>query len=196
MISDLYFEFSIYWEILKSLKEGGRFPPLEPTWKWKSLELFSPSLPLSSPLSLHDFFQGIKEGGYLAFQVFLPAEPEIKPLLSKMIKKLTHSLQRPVTLGWGPRYLHSTGQLHKGDSGHGFFLQLTAEDKEDAPIPDSPGETAAWLTFSQLKEAQARGDLEALTSLGRKVIRIHLGQDIAQGLKDCEELFSLLFPGA
>ena len=88
-----------------------------------------------------------------------------------------------VTWGYGPRYLHSTGQLHKGDAGHGLFIQITCENRRDLPIPDGPGSESSSITFGTLKSAQALGDRNALREKGRKVLRLHLsGQDIPQAL--------------
>jgi hypothetical protein len=72
------------------------------------------------------------------------------------------------TLGYGPRFLHSTGQFHKGGPNTGLFLQLTADDAEDASIPGAPG------TFGVFKRAQALGDLEGSGKHGRRAIRVHL----------------------
>jgi hypothetical protein len=80
------------------------------------------------------------------------------------------------TLGYGPRFLHSTGQFHKGGPNSGLFLQLTADDLEDAPIP------GAVYTFGIFKKAQALGDFKALQKHGRRAMRIHLGRDVLQGL--------------
>jgi hypothetical protein len=88
-----------------------------------------------------------------------------------------------VTVGYGPRFLHSTGQLHKGDSGKGLFIQLTADDPRDTPIPDELGRPGSSLTFGVLKEAQAFGDRQALIDAGRRVIRLHLHGDPVAGLK-------------
>jgi hypothetical protein len=71
------------------------------------------------------------------------------------------------TLGFGPRFLHSTGQLHKGGPAHGIFLQITAAPEKDLPIP---GE---GMTFGTLERAQALGDLETLRMRGRRVLRMH-----------------------
>jgi len=87
------------------------------------------------------------------------------------------------TAGYGPRFLHSTGQLHKGDSGSGCFLQLTGDDALDAPIPDNPGDNASAISFSVLKAAQASGDFQALKASGRRVVRVHLGADTWLGLE-------------
>ena len=94
---------------------------------------------------------------------------------------LTHT-GLATTLGFGPRFLHSTGQLHKGDAGRGLFIQLTADSAEDAPIPDEAGASASSITFGVLAQAQALGDRQALVDQGRAVLRIHLGADIAAGL--------------
>jgi len=79
------------------------------------------------------------------------------------------------TVGYGPRYLHSTGQLHKGGPNTGVFLQIVGDDPKDIPIP---GER---LTFGVLKQAQALGDFQALRNHGRRVLRVQL-HDVAQGL--------------
>ena len=86
------------------------------------------------------------------------------------------------TLGYGPRFLHSTGQFHKGGPNTGVFLQLTADDPEDVPIP---GRTYG---FSTLKAAQALGDFQALQEHHRRVMRVHLGPDAVQGLKELKEM--------
>ena len=81
------------------------------------------------------------------------------------------------TLGYGPRFLHSTGQLHKGGANTGVFLQLTADTKDDLPVP---GES---YSFATLRDAQALGDLQVLKRRGRRVLRVHLGADIDAGLE-------------
>jgi hypothetical protein len=89
----------------------------------------------------------------------------------------------PVTAGYGPRFLHSTGQLHKGDAGRGLFIQLTADARQDVPIPDRAGAANASITFGVLKLAQSLGDKQALTDVDRRVIRFHLGNDVVGGLR-------------
>ena len=74
------------------------------------------------------------------------------------------------TLGFGPRYLHSTGQLHKGGPNTGLFLVLTADDAEDVAVP------GMGITFGALKRAQARGDIKALLARGRRVAHVHLSR--------------------
>ena len=84
------------------------------------------------------------------------------------------------TVGFGPRFLHSTGQLHKGGPDTGVFLQITAEPAASVPIPDKP------YGFEEVVAAQAAGDLAALRSRGRRALRVHLTKDVAAGLRDLE----------
>jgi hypothetical protein len=86
------------------------------------------------------------------------------------------------TSGYGPRFLHSTGQLHKGDAGRGRCLQIVAASVPDLPIPDRAGEPAAALSFDVLKQAQALGDRQALVAGGRAVLTVHVTGDPAQAL--------------
>ncbi len=79
-------------------------------------------------------------------------------------------------LGFGPRYLHSTGQVYKGGANSGVFLQITCEDAADLPVPGHR------YTFGVVKAAQARGDFHVLAERGRRVLRIHLGPDVKAGL--------------
>ena len=85
-----------------------------------------------------------------------------------------------MTVGYGPRFLHSTGQLHKGDAGNGFFIQFVSkpDEEDDLPIPDEPGGEDASLSFGVLKVAQALGDFEALSDAYRNVIRFEVQEDL------------------
>jgi transaldolase/glucose-6-phosphate isomerase len=87
-----------------------------------------------------------------------------------------------VTSGYGPRFLHSTGQLHKGDAGKGLFIQITADHQRDAAIPDEAGAPGSSMSFGVLVQAQALGDRQALMDAGRKVLRLDLGSDVLVGL--------------
>jgi transaldolase / glucose-6-phosphate isomerase len=116
-------------------------------------------------------------GDYFALQVYLPATVEVEAKLEDIRRRLRHVTRRAVTLGYGPRFLHSTGQLHKGGPNNGVFIQITADDPFDLAIPDVP------YTFGVLKAAQAAGDLEALQSKERRVFRLHLSGDLVEGLQ-------------
>ncbi|MDX1660628.1 MAG: glucose-6-phosphate isomerase [Gemmatimonadota bacterium] len=122
------------------------------------------------------------EGGYVAIQAFVPSTATIDDRLRALADALRDRTGLAVTRGYGPRYLHSTGQLHKGDAGDGVFLMLTASATEDVPIPDEPGSDDSSLSFGVLERAQALGDLRALRDAGRVVVRVDLGADPEEGL--------------
>jgi transaldolase/glucose-6-phosphate isomerase len=127
------------------------------------------------------------EGAYIALQAYLPPNAETDQALLALRVALRDRFDKATTVGYGPRFLHSTGQLHKGDAGKGLFVQLTAESAGDASIPDEAGSSRSLLTFGILKEAQALGDRQALLDGGRKVIRFHLGRDVIGGLRTLRE---------
>ncbi|MGV8078967.1 MAG: hypothetical protein AB2L22_02735 [Syntrophales bacterium] len=133
--------------------------------------------------ALRMFLDGTAPGGYTALQAFLPYEPGVRSALESL-RQVTQDLSGcPATTGFGPRYLHSTGQIHKGDAGRGRFIQFTADDREDIPIPESMDSDESTLTFGMLKTAQAAGDRAALAEAGRRVIHLHLGDDPAECLR-------------
>jgi glucose-6-phosphate isomerase len=118
----------------------------------------------------------IKAGDYFAINAYV----EMNDAHDKELQALRHAVRdsRKVatTLGYGPRFLHSTGQLHKGGPNSGVFLQVTCDDAEDLPIP---GEK---FSFGILKQAQAQGDFKVLADRGRRILRVHLGADVKAGL--------------
>jgi len=86
-------------------------------------------------------------------------------------------------LGFGPRFLHSTGQAYKGGPNSGVFLQVTCDDAADLPVPDQK------YTFGIVKAAQARGDFQVLADRGRRALRVHLGKDLNAGLATLAKAF-------
>lgn len=127
---------------------------------------------------------GCKKEGYIAIQAFLNPDRQTDALLAALQKKLKQKCQVAVTTGYGPRFLHSTGQLHKGDRGDGLFVQLTANPARDLSIPDIAGLKESALSFATLHAAQSLGDQKALARLGRKVIRFHFKKDQLSALKE------------
>ena len=146
------------------------------------LALYGPVQGTTLPQALERFLASGGQGAYIALQAHLPPTPETTAALQGLRHQLLTHTGLATTLGFGPRFLHSTGQLHKGDAGRGLFIQLTADSAEDAPIPDEAGTSASSITFGVLAQAQALGDRQALLDQGRAVLRIHLGADIAAGL--------------
>ncbi|MFO7767463.1 MAG: glucose-6-phosphate isomerase [bacterium] len=133
--------------------------------------------PSSAAEGLQTFIDQAGAGRYLALQAYLPKLPAYEHALERLQEKLRDLTGCPVTWGWGPRYLHSTGQLHKGDGGEGLFIQITAEHRRDVPIPDEAGSAASRVGFGALIDSQALGDRRALHEAGRQVIRLHLEED-------------------
>jgi hypothetical protein len=118
----------------------------------------------------------VPQRGYLAVTAFVAPSPERDAALGRIRLALRDATKRATTVGYGPRYLHSTGQLHKGGPPQGWFLQLVAGHPADLPVPGH------GYTFGTLIDAQADGDLAALEAHGLPVLRIHLGNDPDEGL--------------
>jgi len=137
----------------------------------------SGSLPeVEATSSLADLLAKAGSGNYLAIIAYIQQTPEVDKPLADFRAKVVKSYHLATTLGYGPRYLHSTGQLHKGGPNTGLFLFITADRDTDVPIPGKP------YTFGVLADAQALGDLKALQSSGRRVARIHLSQSDASAI--------------
>jgi hypothetical protein len=111
-----------------------------------------------------------RPGDYLAILAYLPPFEEVTARLQALRAAWGRALGCATTLGFGPRYLHSTGQLHKGGPNNGLFLVVTADDAEDVEIPE------LGRTFGALKRAQARGDVRALLARGRRVAHVHVAR--------------------
>ena len=120
---------------------------------------------------------------YVAINAYLEMNPENHELLQQIRKVIRNHKKVATTLGFGPRFLHSTGQLHKGGPNTGLFIQITSDDTEDLAIPGRE------FTFSVLKEAQSTGDYLALSTRKRRILRIHLSSDVATGLTKLHEAF-------
>ncbi|MEP7028000.1 MAG: bifunctional transaldolase/phosoglucose isomerase, partial [Candidatus Eisenbacteria bacterium] len=118
----------------------------------------------------------VHRGDYLALLAYLDASPAEAAKLARLRLLLRDGLQVATTLGAGPRYLHSTGQLHKGGPPSGVYLMLTAETVADCAIPGAP------YSFGVLIDAQAQGDFESLVAKNRRVLRIHLEGERAVAL--------------
>ena len=176
--------------LLNIYKERGRFADGKPDFDGPDFALYSDAPATSMEEGLGRFLRNARAGDYLVIQAFLPPKPEIDAAVQKLTAKLRSKTWLAVTSEFGPRFLHSTGQLHKGDAGNGLFIQLTAEDKIDVPVPDEPGSRSSSCSFSILKQAQARGDREALRERGRRIIGIHFKTDVLDGLKKLNSLIN------
>lgn len=148
----------------------------------------SGSLPSSEALkpsaaALADFLEQGQPGDYIAVQAYVQPTAQTDAVLGDLRLHLRERTNLAVTVGYGPRFLHSTGQLHKGDAGNGLFVQLTASMPEDVDIPDEAGESSSGITFGTLKTAQVLGDGAALREAGRRVIHFQLGENVPAGVR-------------
>ena len=127
--------------------------------------------------SLIGFLAAVQPGDYVALLPYLPATPQHEAAMATLATRVRSRVRTPVTVNLGPRYLHSTGQLHKGGPATGVFLIITASADSDIAIP---GEA---FGFGQLNLAQAEGDYRVLAGLDRRVIRVHLSCPTDMGLE-------------
>lgn len=170
-------------KMIARYREKGFLPDEAPALRREGIDVYG-DCPAHSPGDALNIFLGSAlPNGYIALQAYLQPTAETDAALLHLRNCLRDQYHLATTAGYGPRYLHSTGQLHKGDGGRGVFIQLTADDHEDVPIPDEMDQPGSYVTFGVLKAAQALGDRQALLRAGRPVIRFHLGGDIAGGLK-------------
>jgi transaldolase/glucose-6-phosphate isomerase len=124
----------------------------------------------------------IKEGDYFALLAYVRMNDEHERLLEAIRAKVLNKYKVATCLGFGPRFLHSTGQAYKGGPNSGVFLQITSGDDFDLPVPGQK------YTFGVVKSAQARGDFQVLLDRGRRALRMHVGNDVALALKNLAAL--------
>jgi transaldolase/glucose-6-phosphate isomerase len=130
---------------------------------------------------IHAHLATLTPGDYFAFCAYFLRTEKRDGALARMRVAVRDRERNATTVGYGPRFLHSTGQLHKGGPNNGVFLQLTADSPQDLPVP---GET---YSFATLRNAQALGDLQVLRRRGRRALRVHLGADVDAGLSALAE---------
>jgi transaldolase / glucose-6-phosphate isomerase len=127
-----------------------------------------------------------RAGDYVAVHAYLAPTAETTAALGALRVALGHRTRIATTVGYGPRFLHSTGQLHKGGPNNGLFLQLVDDPAESMPVPETD------YTFEALIRAQALGDLVALHHRGRRVLRLNLGNNARRGLDRLVETLQLV----
>lgn len=163
--------------VLDELAQTGRLPALSTPISHGSLTLHGLE-PAEAVEGLRAMFRAAAPGGYFAFMAYL-AETATRQLKLDRLRLLVRDNTRlATTFGYGPRFLHSTGQLHKGGPPVGSFIQLRRTLARDLEIPGHD------FTFGQLQEAQALGDLQALQSRGLPVLAVDLGEDVDKGLEE------------
>ncbi len=161
--------------LLAVYKEKGSLPTEEADLVEGELKLYGIK-ESTIAAALSSFLAQAHPGDYLAMMAYLEMVESNDRALEVLRRRLLERTGLPTTLGYGPRFLHSTGQLHKGGPNSGLFLQITADKRAKLPIPGQP------YDFATLQAAQALGDRQALREHGRRALSIHLGSDVQRGL--------------
>ncbi|MBM3278256.1 MAG: bifunctional transaldolase/phosoglucose isomerase [Candidatus Handelsmanbacteria bacterium] len=178
-------------ELTDQYEQSGRMPSEPPILSAEGIQLFAdadnaaylagaapktrfPTGSLESYLAAH--LERLQVGDYFALNAYVEMNPLHQEKLQSIRLRVRDERKVATTLGYGPRFLHSTGQLHKGGPNSGVFLQLTSADAEDLPIP------GRRFSFGVLKDAQALGDFLALSKRGRRLLRVHLPAGVPAAL--------------
>jgi transaldolase/glucose-6-phosphate isomerase len=140
----------------------------------------SPETPLKNYLRAH--LARLGTGDYFAVLAYVEMNAEHESLLQTLRMTVRDRKRVATCLGFGPRFLHSTGQAYKGGPNSGVFLQITCDDAKDLPVPGQK------YTFGVVKAAQARGDFQVLADRKRRALRMHLGSNVKAGLTKLTEL--------
>ena len=166
-------------ELLEVFRGKGQLPPQEVLLEERGCRIFGEADSRRETLvaTTRAHLARVRAGDYVALTAYIPETEEHDQLLQAVRLRIRDSLKVATTVGYGPRFLHSTGQLHKGGAENGIFVQITAAEGEDLAIPGEP------YTFGVLEQAQALGDFQSLVDRHRPAIRFHLGADVGAGLK-------------
>ncbi len=174
-------------KITEAYEKSGSLPAETPFFEEDGISLFTGAeyaaelsnvveeKTLSSFLEAH--LWNIAETDYFAILAYIEMDPEHEQILQQIRTRVLEHYNVATCLGFGPRFLHSTGQAYKGGANNGVFLQITSDDEIDVPVPGQK------FTFGVVKSAQARGDFQVLLDRGRKALRVHLTKDVESGLQ-------------
>ena len=122
----------------------------------------------------------LRPNDYFATLAYVEMNDQHQQILQTARHSVRDAKRVATCLGFGPRFLHSTGQAYKGGPNTGVFFQITSDDAQDLPVPDQK------YTFGIVKAAQARGDFEVLSERGRRALRVHIGANVSEGLRKLE----------
>ncbi len=177
-------------ELTSAFEQSGSLPAEKPILEGDGLKLFTDEAnakellkggnSVGAVIRLH--MDRLKAGDYFGLLAYIPMFPESEARLEDIRKTVVESDHVATVLGFGPRFLHSTGQAYKGGPNSGVFLQITCDDVQDLPVPGQK------YTFSVVKAAQARGDFQVLADRHRRALRVHLGKDLQAGLNHLGDL--------
>ncbi len=179
-------------KITDDVERTGHLPEETPIVADASLRLFTDAFNAEVLAALADNaspaawiraqLERLSAGDYLALLAYLPMTGPHEAALTRMRAAVRDRRQVATCVGFGPRFLHSTGQAYKGGPNSGVFLQITCDDAQDLAVP------GARYSFGVVKAAQARGDFQVLVDRRRRALRVHLGADVAAGLATLEHI--------
>lgn len=179
-------------KLTAAYETSGSLPPESPLYEESGIRLFTDAknaavllravgsgATLANYLRAH--LQRITPGDYFALLAYVEMNGEHESRLQAIRHAVRDARRVATCLGFGPRFLHSTGQAYKGGPGSGVFLQITCDDAADLPVPGQK------YTFGVVKAAQARGDFQVLAERNRRALRVHLGADVTAGLAKLQQ---------
>lgn len=178
-------------ELTTEFEKTGSLPPEKPILEQDGIKLFTDEINARDLTSggastlgdvIRRHLDRIKAGDYFGLLAYIPMFTEYEDKLQHMRQHVLESKNVATVLGFGPRFLHSTGQAYKGGPNSGVFLQITCDESDDLPVPEQK------YTFGIVKAAQARGDFQVLADRHRRALRVHLGPDVAKDLERLRDL--------
>jgi transaldolase/glucose-6-phosphate isomerase len=172
-------------KLTEAYEKTGKLPPEEPFFTADGIELYADprnagelkpaATSIAAALKAH--LGRAKAGDYVALLAYIERNPTHIAAMQKLRLSIRDAKKVATCLGFGPRFLHSTGQTYKGGPNSGVVLQITCSDPADLQVP------GAKYTFGVVKAAQARGDFDVLAERGRRALRVHLANGVEAGLK-------------
>ena len=169
-------------KLTSEYETSGHLPPEVPFFEASGLKLFADEKNVASVHGpkladvLKAHLSRLRGGDYFGVLGYIAMNPENEKALQGIRHAVRNKKKVATVLGFGPRFLHSTGQAYKGGPNSGVFLQITCDDAKDLPVPGQK------YTFGVVKAAQARGDFAILAERGRRALRVHLGKNLRPGL--------------
>jgi len=169
--------------MMKEYNESGKLPDMKAVMESEGIKIYGDIKANNLTEALTSFLSDCEKGkSYVTIQAYLKPDDKLWQTLQSFRLKILKKYNVATTLGYGPRFLHSIGQLHKGDGGNGIFIQLISDYSNEAAIPDNAGEEKSNISFGTLIKAQALGDRQALIDNKRKVLTIDLGTDVSNSI--------------
>jgi transaldolase/glucose-6-phosphate isomerase len=171
-------------KLTSEYEKTGSLPAEKPFFEQAGIQLFADPKNASAlgegnlGHRLRAHIDRLNPGDYFALLAYVEMDPEHEALLQEIRHAIRDTRQVATCLGFGPRFLHSTGQAYKGGPNSGVFLQITCDDARDLAVPGQK------YTFGVVKAAQARGDFQVLADRGRRALRVHFGKDVGTCLSE------------